>query len=137
MEMVAGETVAKKSGEASTVRAMFIVWVIPPPPAVTVTVEVPRGAVVLAEKVRVEVPPPGAENDAGFRTAVTPEGSPETESPTSEVKPPTAVTLIVEVAERPSRTVRLAGAAFKIKSGTGVPADPSMTVSVLLAMLET
>src|SRR6516162_7808232 len=137
MEMLAGETVRMKSGWATTVSATVVVWLIPPPSAATVTVETPAVAVAPAEKVRVEVPDPGAENDAGLKTAVTPEGSPVTESPTSELKPPTAVAVIGVVAECPSLTVTLAGAALKIKSGTGVPTDPSMTDSVLLAMLDT
>ena len=59
----------------------------PPPVAVTVTFAVPVAAVLLAVKVKVELPPPGAAIDAGLNAAVTPAGSPETDNETAELKP--------------------------------------------------
>lgn len=69
---------------------------IPPPLAVTVTFVVPVVAELLAEKVRVELPLPGAPIEAGLKLAVTPAGRPDAESEIAELNPPlTAVEMLV------------------------------------------
>ena len=73
----------------------------PPPLAVTVTLVVPVVAVLLAEKVRVELPLPGAPIEAGLKLAVTPAGRPEAESDTAELKPPLTVVETVVLPELP------------------------------------
>jgi len=70
------------------VSEMVVVWEIPPPLAFTVIVDVPTVAVLLALKVSVELPEPGAAIDVGLKAAVTPAGSPLAESETAELKPP-------------------------------------------------
>ena len=70
-----------------TVRANVVVWVTPPPVAVTVTFAVPVAAVLLAVNVRVEFPLPGAAIELGLKLAVTPEGRPETDRETAALKP--------------------------------------------------
>lgn len=88
-----------------------------PPLAVMVMFDVPIAAVLLAEKVRVELPPPGAAIDVGLKVAVTPVGSPEAESETAELKPPLTVVEIVLLRELPWATDRLVGEALKAKFG--------------------
>ena len=69
---------------------------IPPPLAVTVTFVVPVVAVLLAEKVRVELPLPGAPIEAGLKLAVIPAGRPEADNEIAELNPPlTAVEILV------------------------------------------
>ena len=64
--------------------------------AVTVTFDVPVVAVLLAVNVRVELPLPGAAIELGLKLAVTPEGRPEADNATAELKPPlTAVEILV------------------------------------------
>src|SRR5947209_17571056 len=74
--------------DAATVRVTGAVWVMPPPLAVTVTLKVPVVVVLPAAEVRVELPLPGATIEVGRKLAVTPEGSPETESDPGEWSPP-------------------------------------------------
>jgi hypothetical protein len=74
---------------------------MPPPVAVTVTFVVPVVAVLLAEKVRVELPLPGAAMEAGLKLAVTPEGRPEAESEIAELKPPLTEVETVLLPEAP------------------------------------
>jgi len=85
--------------------------------AVTVTVEDPVAAVLLADKVRVELPFPGAAMDAGLKLAVTPAGNPEADNEIAELNPPVAVVETVVLPEPPWATVRLAGETLKPKSG--------------------
>src|SRR5215467_7481667 len=94
---------------------------MPPPAAVTVTLVVPVAAVLVAEKVSVELPLPGAAIEAGLKLAVTPAGSPEAENDTAELKPPTTADEMVVVAEFPWATETLVGDALRIKSGDCVP----------------
>jgi hypothetical protein len=75
--------------------------VIPPPVAETVTFALPVAAVLLAERVRVELPLPGAAIDAGLKLAVTPAGNPEADRETAALKPPLNVVEIVELPELP------------------------------------
>jgi hypothetical protein len=58
-------------------------------------------AVLLAEKVRVELPLPGAAIDVGLKLAVTPEGKAEVESEIAELNPPLTVVEIVLLPELP------------------------------------
>ena len=74
---------------------------MPPPVAVTVTFMVPVVAVLLAEKVRVELPLPGAAMELGLKVAVTPPGNPDAESETAELKPPLTVVEIVLLPDVP------------------------------------
>ena len=94
-----------------------VLWETPPPLALIVIVDVPATAVLLALKVRVELPEPGAAIDVGLNAAVTPAGSPLAESDTAELKPPETVVEIVLVPVLPSATERLAGDALMAKFG--------------------
>jgi hypothetical protein len=94
-----------------------VLWDKPPPLAFTVIVEVPAVAVLLAVKVRVELPEPGAAMDVGLNAAVTPAGSPLAESDTAELKPPEIVVEIVLVPVPPAATERLVGDALSAKFG--------------------
>ena len=78
---------------------------------------VPVVAVLLAVKVSVELPLPGAAIVAGLKLAVTPLGTPEIERATDELKPFETEVDIVLVAELPCVTDRLAGEALRAKSG--------------------
>jgi hypothetical protein len=75
--------------------------VIPPPVADTVVLKVPVVAVLLAVKVSVELPLPGAAIVAGLKLAVTPVGNPEIERAMDELKPLETEVEIVLVAELP------------------------------------
>jgi hypothetical protein len=66
-----------------------------------VALNVPVVAVLLAEKVRVELPLPGAAIELGLKLAVTPDGRPETERDTAELNPPVTAVEIVVAAELP------------------------------------
>lgn len=116
--MLAGESVMVKSalGE-TTVNAMVVVWVIPPPLAVMVTLAVPAAAVLLAVKVTVELPLPGAAMEAGLNDAVTPEGRPEIVSDTAELNPPPMVVVTVLLAVPPWLTLTAVGEAVSVKAG--------------------
>ena len=99
----------------------------PPPLAVTVALNVPVAAALLAVNVSVELPEPGAAIDAGLKLAVTPDGRPETDRATAELNPPETAVETVVVAELPWVTDKLAGEAFNVKSG--VPALGLKTIS--------
>lgn len=86
---------------ALMVRASNAVCVTVPPVAVIVTFDVPVVAVLLAERVNVELPLPGAAMEVGLKAAVTPAGNPEAEKETAELKPPLTVVEIVELPELP------------------------------------
>jgi hypothetical protein len=103
--------------EALTVRAIVAVCITPPPLALTVTFVVPVVAVLVAEKVRVELPLPGAAIEAGLRVAVTPEDRPDANKDTVELNPPLTVIETVVLPELPWVTDRLAGEALIAKSG--------------------
>lgn len=116
--MLAGESVMVKSAlGALTVKAIVVVWVMPPPLAVMVTVDVPVAAVLLAVKVRVELPLPGAAIVAGLNDAVTPEGRPETVSDTAELNPPLTLVEMELVAVPPWVRLTVAGEAARVKAG--------------------
>ena len=116
--------------EALTVRAIVAVWITPPPFAFTVTFVVPVVAVLVAEKVRVELPLPGAAIEAGLKLAVTPEGSPDADKDTVELNPPLTVIETVALSELPWVTDRLAGEALIPKSGVAVALTVRATIVV-------
>ena len=62
---------------------------------------VPVVAVLLAAKVTVEAPLPGAAIEVGLKVAVTPVGNPEADNETAELKPPLTVVVSVELPELP------------------------------------
>jgi hypothetical protein len=82
--------------------------------------DVPMAAVLLAAKVKVELPLPGAAIDVGLNVAVTPAGKPEAERETAELKPPLTVVEIVVVRELPCGTDTLVGEALNAKFGAVV-----------------
>jgi len=84
-----------------TVRATVEVCVIPPPVALTVTLNVPVVAVLLAVNRSVELPVPGAAIEVGVKLAVTPEGRPVADNDTAELKPPVPEVETVVVMELP------------------------------------
>ncbi len=98
------------------VNATVVVWVTPPPFAVTVTLAVPVVAVPLAENVSVELPLPGAAMEAGLKLAVTPAGRPETDKEIAALKPPVTAVEIVLLPEAPWVTDKLVGEALRLKS---------------------
>jgi len=86
-----------------------------------VTVDVPIVAVLLAVKVKVELPEPGAAMDVGLNAAVTPAGSPLAESDTAELNPPEIVVETVVVFVPPCATDTVVGDVVRAKSGVCVP----------------
>jgi len=84
---------------------------------VIVTVTVPKAADAEAVSVKVEVVVPGGVTEVGTKAAVTPDGRLEAEKATAELKPPVAVTVMVEVPELPRWIVRDVGEALIEKSG--------------------
>ena len=113
-----------------TVRAIVAVCVTPPPLAVTVRLLVPAVAVLLAAKARADFPPLGVVMLVGLNVAVTPEGSPDTERESAELKPPLTVVAMVLLPEPPCATERLAGEAVTAKSGFAVAVTLSAMVVV-------
>jgi hypothetical protein len=116
--------------DALTVSAIVAVWITPPPFAVTVTLVVPVVAVLVAEKVRVELPLPGAAIEAGLKLAVTPEGTPDADKDTAELNPLLTVIETVVLPEPPWVTDRLAGEALIAKSGVAVALTVRATIDV-------
>jgi hypothetical protein len=115
---------------AETVSDTLTLCVTPPPLAATLTVEVPTMAVLSADRVRVELPLPGAAIELGLKLAVTPVGRPEADSDTAELKPPVRVVEIVLLAEPPWVTDTLDGDALNVKSGAACALTVSATVVV-------
>lgn len=101
--------------------------------AVTVTFTVPMVAVLLAERVRVELPLPGAAIEAGLKLAVTPAGNPEADNETAELKPPLTVVEIALVPELPWVTLNDAGEAPTVKSAVGCFHTSEIVVAVAAA----
>jgi len=102
MVKVVGEADSEKLGASVTVNAMVVVLVkagdVLVPVIVTVTGP-PRVAEAEAVSVNVEVVVPGGVTEVGTKAAVTPDGRPEADKATAELKPPVAVTVMVEVPE--------------------------------------
>ena len=111
-----------------TVSEIVVLCEMPPPLAFTVIVDVPTVAVLLALKVKVELPEPGAAIDVGLKAAVTPAGNPLAESETDELKPPETVVEIKLVPLPPAATKTLAGDALSVKSGVAVEETVKETV---------
>ena len=63
----------------------------------------------------VELPAP-PEIDVGLKLTVTPLGAPEADNEIAELKPPTAVVVIVELPELPVATLTAVGEAATVKS---------------------
>ena len=131
-DRLVGDALTLKSGVAVavTVSAIVTVFVTPPPLAVTVTFAVPVVAVLLAEKVSVELPLPGAARLLGLKAAVTPEGSPEADNEIAELKPPLNAVEIVLLPEPPCATDKLVGEALRVKLGVAVAVMVSAIVTV-------
>lgn len=131
-DTLVGEALTVKLGVAVAVivSEMATVWVIPPPFALIVTFVVPVVAVLLAAKVTVELPLPGAPIDAGLKLAVTPAGRPEAESEIAELKPPLTVVEIVLEPELPCATDKLVGEALTVKAGVAAAFTVRATVVV-------
>ena len=87
-------------------------------------------AVLLAAKVRVEVPLPGAAIEAGLNVAVTPAGNPEAERATAALKPPLTVVETVVLPELPCATDRLPGETLTAKLGAVAAFTVNATVVV-------
>jgi len=117
------------------VNAIVTVWVMPPPVAVTVTFAVPVVAALLAVKVRVELPLPGAAIDAGLKLTVTPAGRPEAEREIAELNPPLTAVEIVALPELPWATDRLVGEPLSVKAGVAVAVTVRATVVVCVTPL--
>ena len=94
---------------------------------------VPVVAVLLAEKVSVALPLPGAAIELGVKVAVTPEGKPDTDNETTALKPPLTVLEMVVLPEAPWATDKLLGAAVKAKSG--VAAAVMVSAMVVLCVI--
>jgi hypothetical protein len=94
------------------------VLVIPPPVALTVSFEVPTAVPDALVRVKVLVPFPGAATLCGLKLALIPEGNPDTERATAELKPPSAcvvrVTDTFPLAETDAKVVL----PDKVKPGT-------------------
>lgn len=105
---------------ALTVRLSVVVWLRLPDVPVTVMVEVPVAAVLLAVSVRTD-----EANDA-----VTPEGKPDAAKVTVPLKPPTGVIVIDDFPLLPCVSETLPGVADKLKSGATVAEILSVTVVV-------
>jgi hypothetical protein len=131
-DTLVGDALRVKLGVAVAVivSEMATVWVIPPPFALIVTFVVPVVAVLLAVKVTVELPLPGAPIDAGLKLAVTPAGRPEAESEIAELKPPLTVVEIVLEPELPCATDKLVGDALTVKAGVAAAFTVRATVVV-------
>ena len=105
---------------ALTARLIVVVWLRVPEVPVTVTVEEPVGAVLLAVTVMT----------FEAKEAVTPEGRPDAAKLTVPLKPPTGVTVIVDFPLEPCVMATLPGDADRLKSGATVPETLRLTVVV-------
>lgn len=100
-----------------TMRVTVAVLDWEPAVPVIVIVDVPRGAVELVVKVRVDVAEPsaGGVTGLGLKLAVTPLGRPVADSVTGELKPPEEEIVMVVETELPGMTVREDGLAVMVK----------------------
>jgi hypothetical protein len=99
------------------VRVTVVVWVMPPPVAVTVMVWVPRAEFLPTVTFMLEEPDPGAPIDAGLKVTVWPLPCPEAESEIAELKPPVTVVVMVDEPEALLATVIEVGEAETVNAG--------------------
>lgn len=90
---------------------------------------VPVVAVLLAVRVKDELPLPGAPIEAGLKLAVTPAGRPEADSVIAELNPPVTVVEIVVLPELPWATDKLVGEALNVKSDVVLPGLKIMSIT--------
>jgi hypothetical protein len=125
-----------KSGGAAgwateeTVSVIVVEWVMVPAVPVIVSVVVAAGVWLVVATFRVEVPV-GVTVD-GVKEPVAPAGKPVMLKDTAVLKPPTEVTVTVQVVDRPWLTVLLVGEADTVKSGeVGAAAEVIVNVAVV------
>src|SRR3712207_3689846 len=80
-----------------------VLWLLPPPVAVTVTVNVPRVLPVDTRSSVAAAPPGAGVTDAGENVPLAPDGSPLTLNVTGDEKPPVDVTVTVNSLLLPAR----------------------------------
>lgn len=112
-----------------TARLKVCVFVAPPPVAVTVSVEVFTAAVDATFRVRVLLPFPGEAMLVGAKLAVTPAGSPLTESASAALNPLTAAPVTMMGVDPPRATVTLAPLSPSVNIG---PITVRLSVCVLV-----
>jgi hypothetical protein len=112
-----GVSVKLGGGLTLTVTAMLVDAVSAPEVPPTVTVAVPRVAVLLAVSVSTLLPVVGL----GTNAAVTPPGKPDAARVTLPVNPFTSVTVIVSVALLPCVNARVDAEGASVKPGVSVP----------------
>ena len=139
-EMLVGDAARVKPGvPVFTVKAIVVLAVCEPDVPVTVTVNAPVVAVLVADKVNTLV------LVVGFvpNEAVTPLGKPDAERVTLPVNPPTSVTEIVSVALPPclretevgeDESVKLEGAGIVTATGTECVIEPSVPTMFTLVV---
>ena len=98
-----------------TVRLSACVLVIPPPAADTVKPETPGATVEPTDRVMVLCPLPGAAMLVGAKVAVTPLGSPVTDSAMAEVNPVPATVVRVMGIDPPRAKLRLEALSDSVK----------------------
>ena len=89
--------------------------VMPPPNAVTVSVEAPAAAVEAAESDNVAMPAPGAAMLRGAKLPETPAGRPLTENDIAELNPFTLVVVNVAEVEPPAARLALGAPGVSVK----------------------
>jgi hypothetical protein len=124
MVRLVGLALMLKSATAPvTVSETPVVWVMPPPVAITVIVYVPLATVDPTVIVMVEDPAPGAGIGLVLKLTVTPAGCPEADKVMAELKPPLTVVVIVDCPELPCATETEPGDAEMLKLGAAGPAS--------------
>lgn len=106
-----------------TVRDTVVVWVTPPPIPVTVIVDVPVAVPAGTVMDMVDVPDPGAANEAGLKPTATPLGWPEADKAIAEANPPNTAVVIVDEPLLPCATDTELGEAEMVKPGDAAPAS--------------
>lgn len=90
----------------------------------------PAAALLLAVRVSVEVPDPGAAMLVGLKAAVTPEGKPLAERATALLNPPETADVIVVVPVPPCETLTDDGLAERMKVALDVMVSETVVVWV-------
>jgi len=104
-----------KLGGILTVRVSGCVFVIPPPEAVTVRVKEPAAVPEVAASVSVLLPLPGAAIPVGAKVAVTPLGSPLTDSATADWNPLSAAVDSLIAVAAPATNVAFVALGVSVK----------------------